>query len=190
MKVKFCGMTNYEDVKASIELGVDFVGFVFYPKSKRFIDFESARQIVKRIKDKVKTVGIFVNQNEAQIKEAVEFVGLDYTQVYADIGLKNTIRVYRIKDSLPEVKQEGLLLFDAYTEQIGGAAKSFNWEILKNFKYKDRLFVAGGINAENVSRIKSLGVFGVDLVSGVEAYPGKKDISKMREFLEIVRSKR
>ncbi|AEA34520.1 phosphoribosylanthranilate isomerase [Hippea maritima] len=190
MKVKFCGMTNYDDVKAAIELGVDFIGFVFYPKSKRFISFEEAKRITERIKGEVKTVGIFVNQNEDQIKKAVDFLGLDYAQVYVDVGVKNTIRVYRIKDKLPEVRKEGLLLFDAYTEKIGGAAKSFNWDMLKGFKDKDRLFVAGGINAENVQKIKSLDLFGVDLVSGIEAYPGKKDISKMKEFLEVARSKR
>ncbi|WP_022670957.1 phosphoribosylanthranilate isomerase [Hippea alviniae] len=188
MKVKFCGMTNYEDVKASIDLGVDFVGFVFYKKSKRFIDYRQAREIIEKIKGEVKTVGVFVDESCEEIEEIMNFCGLDYAQVYKDCLLKRRIRVYRIKDKLPEKVTDGLLLFDKFTDSIGGSGKSFDFDLIKGFPFKDRLFIAGGISIENVKLLIDMGVYGVDLVSSVEAYPGKKDFEKMRKFMEFVRS--
>ncbi len=190
MKVKFCGMTNYEDVKNAIDLGVDFVGFVFFKKSRRYISFEEAKGIVDKVKGEVKTVGVFFDCERATILEAFGFCGLDYAQVYEDMNGIPTIRVYRIKSELPEKVQDGLILFDVYTEKGGGSGKSFNWELLESFPYRERLFVAGGVNVDNVQFLKGLGVFGVDLVSSVEEYPGKKSYSKMKEFMERVRGLR
>jgi len=187
MKVKFCGMTNYEDVKNAIDLGVDFVGFVFFKKSKRYVSFEKAKEIIDRVRGDVKTVGVFFGHDRETILKAFEFCGLDYAQVYGDVKGVPTIRVYRIKDKLPDKVQDGLLLFDVYTQEGGGSGKSFNWDILKGFPYKNRLFVAGGVNADNVEFLKKLDVFGVDLVSSVEERPGKKSFSKMKEFMEVIR---
>ncbi len=190
MKVKFCGMTNYEDVKAAIELGVDFIGFVFYKKSKRFIDYSKAKQIIEKIKGEVKTVGVFVDETCKEIEEVMDFCGLDYAQIYKDCPLERRIRVYRIKDKLPEKVADGLLLFDKFTDSIGGSGISFNFNLIKDFQFKDRLFVAGGININNVKDLVGLNIYGVDLVSGIEAYPGKKDFEKMKEFMEFVRSQK
>ncbi len=187
MKVKFCGMTNYEDVKNAIDLGVDFVGFVFFKKSKRYISFEEAKGIVDKVKGKIETVGVFYGYDSKTVFEGFRFCRLDYAQVYEYVKGIPTIRVYRINDRLPEEVQNGLVLFDAYTEKGGGVGKSFDWGLLRSFPYKDRLFVAGGVNANNVGFLKNLGVFGVDLVSFVEEYPGRKSFSKMKEFMEVVR---
>ncbi len=190
MKVKFCGMTNYEDVKSAIDLGVDFVGFVFYEKSKRYISFEEAKRIVDKVRGEVKTVGVFFGYDKNTVGEGFKFCGLDYAQVYEDVDGIPTIRVYRIKDRLPDVVQDGLVLFDVYTEIGGGSGKSFDWEMLKGCTYRDKLFVAGGVSVNNVKFLNDLGVFGVDLVSSVEEYLGKKSYSKMREFMETVRGLR
>ena len=190
MKVKFCGMTNYEDVKSAIDLGVDFVGFVFYEKSKRYVSFEEAKEIVDKVKGEVKTVGVFFGYDKTAVVKGFNFCRLDYAQVYEDLNGIPTIRVYRIKDRLPDKVQDGLVLFDVYTEKGGGSGKSFNWGLLKSCLYRDRLFVAGGVDADNVVFLKSLGVFGVDLVSSIEEYPGKKSFSKMKEFMEVVRGLR
>jgi len=188
MKVKFCGMTNVEDVMYAVELGVDFVGFVFYPRSPRFVEYKTVRDILKQTGGAVKSVGVFVNNPESEIRWAMEYCGLDYAQVYSDIPIERTIRVYRIKDKLPDkVKEDGLILFDSYSNSIGGSGKQFNLALLKNFNQKDRLFVAGGVSLKNIERIAKLGVFGVDLVSSVELFPGKKDPVKMREFILAVR---
>jgi len=190
MKVKFCGMTNYEDVKSAIDLGVDFVGFVFYEKSKRYVSFEEAKEIVDKVKGEVKTVGVFFGYDKTAVVKGFNFCRLDYAQVYEDLNGIPTIRVYRIKDKLPDKVQDGLVLFDVYTEKGGGSGKSFNWGLLKSCLYRDRLFVAGGVDSDNVVFLKSLGVFGVDLVSSIEEYPGKKSFSKMKEFMEVVRGLR
>ncbi len=187
MKVKFCGMTNAEDVSAAVELGVDFVGFVFYEKSKRFVTYEQVRTITESINSDIKKVGVFVEQSNEEIKKAVEFCNLDYAQVYKTVEGVDTIRVYRIKDEPPKDISDGLILFDSYTKSIGGSGVSFDLSLLKNFEHKNRLFVAGGINIDNVTFIAQLNVFGVDLVSSIEAYPGKKDIKKMEDFMKVVR---
>ena len=187
MKVKFCGMTNYEDVKSAIDLGVDFVGFVFYERSKRYVSFEEAKRIVDRVKGEVKTVGVFFGCDKETILKAFDFCGLDYAQVYEDLEGIPTIRVHRIKDRLPDRIQNGLVLFDVYTEKGGGSGKSFSWELLRSCSCKDRLFIAGGVNVNNVKFLNDLGVFGVDLVSSIEEYPGKKSFLKMKEFMEVIR---
>ncbi len=187
MMVKFCGMTNLKDVLIAVDLGVDFVGFVFYEKSKRFVKYEKVREIIKNIKGNVKTVGVFVEQSDSEIKNTMDFCGLDYAQVYRDIDGIDSIRVYRIKNELPDTKRDGLILFDSYTKTIGGSGISFDVGLLKDFKRKDRLFVAGGISVYNVESVMEMDVFGVDLVSSIESYPGKKDVNKMKEFLRIVK---
>ncbi len=188
MKVKFCGMTNFEDALYASEIGADFVGFVFYEKSKRFIPYKNAKIIIEKLNKKVKTVGVFVNQNENEIKHFVNYCGLDYAQVYSDFNAFESIRVYRIKDKAPErVKSKGLILFDSFSHSVGGSGIGFDKSILRDISYKDRLFVAGGIDSKNVRQIIDFGVFGVDLVSSVEKYPGKKDFEKMKEFIKIAK---
>ncbi len=187
MKVKFCGMTNLDDVLAAVDLGVDFIGFVFYTKSKRFISYDKAKNIIKNINNSVKTVGVFVDQDEKEIKIAMEYCGLDYAQVYHDFQGFNTIRVYRIADRLPIVKSNGLILFDSYTKSVGGSGIAFDKSLIKDVDYKNRLFIAGGVGINNIDEIVDIDPFGVDLVSSIEAYPGKKDIKKMKEFMKIVK---
>ncbi len=187
MKVKFCGMTNIDDVSYAIKLGVDFIGFVFYQKSKRFISYEDAKKIIEKTDSGVKKVGVFVEQDEEEIKRIVEFCCLDYAQVYRNINSVETIDVYRIKDKLPESVNDGLILFDSYTKSVGGSGVAFDLSLLSNFEHKHRLFVAGGVSVYNIRDIATLDVYGVDLVSSIEAYPGKKDKKKMEDFMNVVR---
>jgi len=187
MKIKFCGMTNLDDALAAVDLGVDFVGFVFYPKSKRFISYDKVKDIIKNINDSVKTVGVFVEQDEKEIKTAMEYCRLDYAQVYHDFQGFNSIRVYRVAGRLPAVKSDGLILFDSYTKSVGGSGIAFDKSLIKNVDYKNRLFIAGGIGINNIDEIVDIDPFAVDLVSSIEAYPGKKDIKKMKEFMKIVK---
>ncbi len=190
MKVKFCGMTNYEDVKDAIDLGVDFVGFVFYKKSKRFIKPEDAKAIAKKVKGNVNLVGVFFGFDRNRTLEIFEFCDLDYAQVYEPLDGIPTITVYRIKEDIPKVKQNGLILFDIYTETGGGSGKSFDWRLLDKVPFKDRLIVAGGVNKNNVIELIERGVYGIDLVSSIEKYPGKKSKRKMEEFMKVVRGER
>ncbi len=109
VKIKICGMTNLEDCQTAIDLGVDFIGFVFYKKSARYVAPEMVREISERISRKAKTVGVFVEETEDEIDRLVDFCHLDFAQVYnrqnGPHGA-NRICVYRIKDTLPEVASE------------------------------------------------------------------------------------
>jgi phosphoribosylanthranilate isomerase len=191
VNIKICGMTNLEDCQAAIDLGVDFIGFVFYKKSARYVAPEMVRGISERINGKVKTVGVFVEEREDEINRLVDFCCLDFAQVYnrpnGPHGA-NRICVYRIKDVVPEVTVNGLILFDSYSEGFGGSGTPFDVNLLKGHSALGRAFMAGGIDEGNVYRALDLKPFGIDLVSSVEKEKGKKDPFKMECFVNKVRS--
>lgn len=188
-KIKFCGMTNREDCEIAIDLSVDYVGFVFYNKSPRYKPAHEVRHIIEAIKGRVLTVGVFVDENDEEINEIADHCGLDFCQVYRESSLKNTITVYRVKEgSVPlKIRDEGLLLFDTYSESFGGTGKSFDLNALNGLSL-NRAFIAGGISEDNVAQALKLHPYGVDLVSTIEEYPGKKDHKKMESFVNKVRT--
>jgi phosphoribosylanthranilate isomerase len=188
VKVKFCGMTNLDDCMAAVDLSVDFIGFVFYRKSRRYIEPKKARGIIEKLGGKIKTVGVFVEETEEEIKQMLNYCSLDFAQTYKEANVKNSISVYRVKDRLPDVVVEGLVLFDSYTYQFGGSGLPFDVNLLKDHHALNRAFIAGGINEHNVYDVLVLNPFGIDLVSSIEKYRGKKDISKMENFVKKVRS--
>ena len=188
VKIKICGMTNLEDCLAAIDLGVDFIGFVFYKKSARYVSPEMVREITERIDGKAKTVGVFVDETEDGINELVDFCHLDFAQVYNKPSGDNRICVYRLKDRVPEVTANGLILFDSYSEGFGGSGTPFDINLLKDHSALGRDFIAGGIDEGNVHRALALKPFGIDLVSSVEKYKGKKDPLKMESLVKKVRS--
>jgi phosphoribosylanthranilate isomerase len=188
VKIKFCGMTNLDDCQKAEELSVDFIGFVFHKKSKRYVSPDAVKTIVRRLNGKARTVGVFVDEDEGEVKRAVEECGLDLAQVYRPMRMTNRIRVYRIKDALPEEPEPGLILFDTFSDGYGGSGLSFDFDLLDRCQVLDRVFVAGGINEQNVHRVLARRPFGVDLASSVEASPGKKDHGKMERFVKAIRS--
>jgi phosphoribosylanthranilate isomerase len=191
VKVKICGMTNLEDCQTAIDLGVDFIGFVFYKKSARYVAPEAVKEISERIKGKAKTVGIFVEETEDEIDRLVDFCHLDFAQVYNrphGTHGANRICAYRVKDTLPEVAINGLVLFDSYSEGFGGSGTSFDVNLLEGHSVLERAFIAGGIDEGNVYRALDLKPFGIDSVSAVEKEKGKKDLFKMERFMKKVRS--
>jgi phosphoribosylanthranilate isomerase len=191
VKIKICGMTNLEDCRAAIDLGVDFVGFVFYKKSARYVAPEVVREISEKINGKVKTVGVFVEETEGEIDRLLDFCHLNFAQVYNrpnEPHGANRIIAYRVKDRLPEVAANGLVLFDSYSEGFGGSGMSFDINLLKDHSALGRAFIAGGIDEGNVYRALDLKPFGIDLASAVEKEKGKKDLFKMERFVKQVRS--
>lgn len=187
-KIKFCGMTNLDDCKEAVNLGVDFVGFVFYKKSARAVSPDDARRIVEKLCAKVRTVGVFVEEGDGEIEEVVGYCGLDFAQVYRASAAANSIRAVRVGLKRPETPEGGLLLFDSETETIGGAGVSFDLGLLKGCDVLGRAFIAGGIGVHNVEEVLRLRPFGVDLASSIEARPGIKDRAKMKKFVEKVRA--
>jgi len=190
VKVKLCGMTNIEDCEKAIELGADYVGFVFYDRSKRCISPERARSITERINGRIKKVGVFVDGTDDEIRATMDFCGLDFCQLYRRSTIEKSITAFRIKDRLVEaVPPRGFILLDSYSAGFGGSGKSFDFRLLEGEPFLDRSFIAGGIDGENVLEVLRLRPYGVDLVSSVEAYPGKKDHDKMAAFMEKVRQR-
>ncbi|MDO9544641.1 MAG: hypothetical protein Q7J00_05585, partial [Synergistaceae bacterium] len=144
--------------------------------------------IVEGLDGNIKTVGVFVKETEEEIKELMKFCKLDFAQVYTARSGPDWISAYRVNDCIPDVTSDGLVLFDSYSSGFGGSGISFDINLLKNHAALGRAFVAGGVNVENVDSIMMLKPFGVDCVSSVEKYKGKKDLTKMSYLVNKIRS--
>ncbi len=193
VKVKICGIRREEDFYFINSLeGIDYLGFILYPKSPRFIDWETLRIFLK---EKRKTcVGVFVNPDYGDLRKALN-LGIDLIQLHGEerpelgrkVGMERVIRAIRVKDKLkiPE-GWEGVYayLFDTYKRgTYGGTGESFNWELLKDFK--GRYFLAGGLNPKKaLQALRILKPFALDLSSGVEKEKGVKDHKKILELLK------
>jgi len=203
VKVKICGITNWADAKAAVEGGADFLGFNFYPGSPRYIAPTKARRIVMRLPTRVSAVGVFVNEREEKLLSIAQHVGLDYLQLHGD---ESPATVSRLKRSLPVIKairvkkpfSAGVLtrftdaaafLLDGYdSRRRGGTGKTFEWEIARRAENYGPIFLAGGLNANNVREaIGTAMPYAVDVCSGVEKKPGKKDLVQLKAFMRAVR---
>jgi phosphoribosylanthranilate isomerase len=188
VKIKFCGMTNLDDCMRAVDLGVDFLGFVFYKRSRRAVTPGRVRRIVDKLAGKAASVGVFVEESDREIGHIAGYCGLDYAQVYRPSAIPDSIRACRVGVSLPDTPEDGLILFDSYTPAVGGAGRRFDLGLLKDCKALGRAFIAGGIDLENVGEALRMQPFGIDLVSSIEASPGRKDRVKMEKFMEKVRA--
>jgi len=187
---------------AAVEAGTDLLGFVFYEQSPRRICIDAAARIVRELPPDVVKAGVFVNAPEELVVKAIEECGLNLLQFHGDespedclrFGLMS-IKAFRIRnarslDSLPAYKTDAWLL-DAYApEKIGGTGESFNWDLaVEAQKWGRPIFLAGGLTPENVGQaVGRVHPFGVDVSSGVEAAPGKKDHAKVREFIRAAKA--
>ena len=205
-KIKICGITELEDAKLAVGLGVDALGFNFYEKSRRFIDLERAREIVCRMPLSVWRVGVFVNARLSAVEEVAAFVGLDTVQLLNDEaadrqGGSSKLRIIRVvrvsegKGVERAVEMSHLtdtLLLDRFVEgQFGGTGEAIDEQTLDELKTRgvmDRVLLAGGLTPDNVGeRVRKYRPYGVDVAGGVESEPGKKDPSLLRAFVEAVR---
>ena len=203
-KIKICGITNLDDALAAADLGVDFLGFVFSEKSPRQIKIKNAIAIIKSLPSSVSTVGLFVDQEELAVKMIFDKCRLDYFQFHGGespdyckrIKEKGkVIKAFRIKEeqsveALADYDVE-MYLLDAYNEdKFGGTGEVFNWDLaVKAKKYSRPIIIAGGLNPENVTRVlQKVRPYAVDVSSGVEKSPGKKDVQLMKKFIQQVRS--
>jgi len=203
VKVKICGITNWSDARGAVEAGADFLGFNFYRESSRYIAPAAARRIVKRLPDKVSTVGVFVNEAEPDMLAIARRVGLDYVQLHGDETAEmvsrmrrsfRVIKAIRVRDSfrvaqLANFKGASSILLDGFDSRLrGGTGKSFNWKVAKNAGRKRQIFLAGGLTPENAAEaVSAARPFAIDVCSGVEARPGKKDAARMRALVAAVR---
>lgn len=198
VRVKICGITNIEDAMTCVNLGVHALGFVFYEKSPRYVTQDQAMDIIQKLPPFVSTVGVFVNTAPESIYEIKQKLNLSYVQVYYDdeslysklanlINKRTVIRPYRISDNFDANvvnNSEFFPLLEGFTEKYGGAGAKFNWEELQ--KVSVPFILAGGIKADNVTEALKYKPYALDISSGVESYPGKKDETKIREILRRI----
>lgn len=201
MRVKICGITNLEDARLAAELGAQALGFIFYPKSPRSIKPEAARQIIAHLPPLVLSVGVFVNEAAALVLEVAEMVRLDWVQLhgeeppeYCRFLYRNVMKAIRVQDqsSLEQMQRyQGSVrafLLDTYTSgPRGGTGESFDWSLARQAREYGPVVLAGGLRPENVAAaIREASPLAVDVASGVEASPGKKDPARLRAFFQAV----
>jgi phosphoribosylanthranilate isomerase len=200
-RVKICGITNLADAQAAVEAGADALGFIFYEKSPRRMTLPAIAKISKQLPPFIMRVGVFVNAAEELVARAIGECGLSLLQFHGDeppefclrFGLMS-MKAFRIRDAeslkeLPKYPTEAWLL-DAYSaENPGGTGEKFNWDLaVEAQKFGKPVFLAGGLTPENVAAaVCKVQPFGVDVSSGVESSPGKKDHNKVRAFITNVR---
>jgi phosphoribosylanthranilate isomerase len=215
--VKICGMTNLEDALTAVEAGADAMGFVFYEKSPRKISVEAAREIVERLPESVEKVGVFVGPSAVDVDRVAEQVGLTAVQLYpapkrggepagvwqSPVKKYVTLPVRWVVD--PQGRFKGfawgkeaerlisaIFLDSGTSKHPGGTGKKFDWkrasQAVRALSLNFNVVVAGGLTPANVEEaIGVLKPWGVDVASGVEERPGKKDPEKVRAFVKAVR---
>ncbi len=205
MRVKICGITNLEDAEAAIEAGADALGFILYEKSKRFISIEDAIRIVEALPPFVQTVAVTVNATKEftnlgwrkQLKKfSVAQLHGEETPVHVKAVGKYlpVIKVFpadKARTITPEHYEVSAFMLDTPSEERGGTGRIFDWNLAVEFKKRTTkpLILSGGLNPENVAKaIETVQPYAVDVSSGVEASPGRKDHAKLRDFIQICKS--
>jgi len=206
LKVKVCGVKSINHVKACIKGKAKMIGLMFYNKSPRFINLETAKKISNFAKKKIKRVGVIANLNIEEIKEITENVELDYLQFHGDETtdfLKNIKKILKIKiikalkvsnkNSLKKIsnfkKVSDYILLDTKIVKKNlnlKKSKELNWNLIKKIKNKDALILSGALNINNLKKATKETNFGfVDVSSGLETMSGEKSIKKIDKFLQL-----
>jgi len=203
-KVKICGITNAEDAVAAVEAGADALGFVFYRKSPRYIDPTMARQIVMSLPPLVIPVGVFVDEDQQVVRSLMDDCGLAIAQLHGtesaiyckELG-RTVLKALRVKDrstflALAEFRgRAGVrgFILDAFSnEAYGGTGQVIDWQLASEAAKAAKVLLAGGLTPDNVEKaILAVRPYGVDVSSGVERSPGRKDHEKVRAFIRAVK---
>lgn len=199
MKIKVCGMREEQNIKGLLTLPIDFIGFIFYEKSTRYVsDPININQL------HINKVGVFVDANEDYIREKVIKFQLDYIQLHgseslsfckklSDLSIIKAISIESEKDFEKAYLYEGLadfLLFDTKTPSFGGSGVKFDWDILSKYSGETPFFLSGGISETDALTIKNLKhpkLYGIDLNSKFEIEPGLKDLNRLSNFTEQIK---
>jgi phosphoribosylanthranilate isomerase len=198
MRVKICGITNIDDALLCSKLGADAVGFIFYDKSKRFIPFERAKDIIAQLPNFITKVGVFVNHPIEEINSICNETRINTVQLhgeelpeYVQRITKPVIKSFRIHDGfnfniLSQYKNCSFLLDSFSHSELGGSGLTFDWSKIPS-ELKNKIILAGGVSTDNIDFIyRKIKPQAVDLSSSVEISPGKKDKTKLKEFFNKV----
>ena len=193
---KICGITNLDDANVAVENGASAIGFIFYEKSPRTISINNAKSISKHLPKTIARVGVFVNHEKDFIHEAISKVPLDMIQLHSDetpdfcnqfdVAILKALRI-KNEASLSVMDQYDVAVFllDTFSnDQYGGTGETFDWSVL-NRKFKTPIILSGGLNSENIlNAIDAVNPSAVDVNSGVESSPGKKDFNKLKSLFK------
>lgn len=201
--IKICGITNWPDAKAATDAGANALGFNFYEKSLRRVSTADAAQIRSKLPQGLQAVGIFVNAKPADINSLRSFVRFDAAQLHGDedpdvvsqvAQSLPVIKAFRIGGDVPLPKFDrypaafAFLLDAARPGQYGGTGQTTDWDFARRETLNRRIILSGGLNVENVAAaVRLVHPYAVDVASGVESKPGKKDHARLQEFIKEVR---
>ncbi len=200
VKIKICGLREKEDIEFLTQFPVNYIGFIMYPKSPRYVGNRLKNLLSLEIK--AKKVVVFVNPSYEEVKKALDY-GAHLIQLHGNepldfakkIGLERIIKAFRVKnedfnlEDLKPWKKAYAILLDTFIKNLpGGTGKTFNWNIAKEVVSKGyKIFLAGGINPDNaLNAIKTVNPYALDIASGVEASPGKKDHEKIKRLFILL----
>ena len=209
-RIKVCGMTLPEQVNALDEMGVDFAGFIFYPKSPRYMRNKLTPEKMKKIKGRIAKVGVFVNLPYDELMKTVEDYRLDMVQLHGDetprfceqvANYVSVIKAFRMSDNDPvewfiRPYHEGsdMYMFDTLGSGYGGTGKKFDWNVLENTNINKLFFLSGGIEPGDEEKLKAFAqgpaaknLFAVDINSKFEVSAGVKDMERVRKFVQTLK---
>ena len=193
--IKVCGMREADNIRDVETLDIDMMGFIFWPKSSRYVS-----QRPDYLPNRVKRIGVFVDEDPEQVKRLAADYGLDYIQLHGhesleyifQLGGLHIIKAFNIstvEDLLQTQPYEGLVdyfLFDAKGKSVGGNGEKFNWDVLSAYQGSTPFLLSGGIGPDDATRVNAFchpKCIGIDLNSRFELAPGLKDVAKLKEFM-------
>ena len=201
-RIKVCGITEPEDARIAVAAGADGLGFIFVPQSPRHIDPDMVRKITRELPPLVDAVGVFVDEEMEVVEEIMQYCCLSFIQLHGsetpDYCEKISCRVMKSFSIGQATKSEdfapyaeavsGFLLDTFHKDMAGGTGQTFDWQLLEHIKPPGPIVLAGGLTPDNVGdAIRQVKPFAVDVNSGVEYQPGRKDPDKLRSFVQAVR---
>ncbi len=199
--VKICGITSFNDAIMATNYGASALGFIFYEKSPRYINPEILKTWISNVPSSVKKVGVFVNKDVDKVNKIAEELNLGMVQLHGDESpeycnqmIRPVIKVFRVNKKFDSIMlknyQVATFLFDTYNkENHGGTGESFDWQSILQLNTETPVILSGGLNADNVLEgIEVVKPSAVDVNSGVEASPGKKDEEKIKNLFTILKN--
>jgi phosphoribosylanthranilate isomerase len=205
MKIKVCGLKYPNNINAIAELTPDYMGFIYYAKSPRFVD-DIHIDTVKSIPASIVKTGVFVNETEEEVQRLVDKFGFEAIQLHGNEspefahsfkGRVQVLKAFGLNEDFdfevlhPYVNKVDYFLFDTKTDAHGGSGKTFNWDILNSYKLDVPFFLSGGLSLDNLSQIAKIRhpqFYGVDLNSKFETAPAIKDIDKLKQAFALLKN--
>lgn len=199
-QVKICGITNEDDALYAADCGADALGFIFYSPSPRYIAPDKAQQIIKKLPAHIVRIGVFVNETATRVVRISELCGLDLIQLHGDESLEycaafapeRIIKAVHLQDENDILKAfqynvAAILVDSRYAGLYGGTGKTANWDLALKIKSKKPLILSGGLNEDNVGEaLEKIVPAALDINSGVEIKPGKKDHGKVKRIFDAI----